>query len=171
MKNLTLVLAIMITGMVMSQDLSSYTVTEIVDNESQVRDGVWTTYQDDDFAGDDWKGYISTGKRTMFIFDRGNSFDRYKTVTDHYMALIMDNKDKIGFNYRDGGFDEWLDDQKSRAGIEVFEATVIGGGIASSFVIHDGNVKIYVHMLLEEGYYSLNISESVKPTTGGGASF
>ena len=122
MKRLTLVLAIMVTGLSFAQDLSSFTVTDTVKRYKDVKDGVWT----------------QTPDRIVNQFtSSNNTIDDFNAVINNTLEILEDNRSDL-YEWGDDTANEFINEVKNRYSDEfenLFEATKLGSGLAREYKI------------------------------------
>ena len=174
MKRLTLVLAIMVTGLSFAQDLSSFTVTDTVKRYKVVKDGVWTLHMDEGFSGSELsgkfkKGFISTEKIILIEYKGGSSFDNYNRIVTSLIEILEDNEDMV--HLFEETFEEMISRVHNRYDKNKYEITIQGGGSGDCFRIENRNIIRLVTISVKESFYSITISEWIKPSKIGSAPF
>ena len=163
MKRLTLVLAIMVTGLSFAQDLSSFTVTDTVKRYKDVKDGVWTLHMDEGFSGSDSRGFISTEKMILIEYKGGNSFDNFNRIVTSLIEILEDNEEMV--HLFEETFEEMIFSRvHNKYDTNKYEITIQGGGSADCFMIENGNIRRLVTILAREGFYTITITEWIKPS-------
>ena len=144
MKRLTLVLAIMVTGLSFAQDLSSVTATATAKSYDKAGNGVWTNTPD---------GIV------FRLHLKHNTINNFNTVLDKALEILENNKEDISD----------LDDYTSDAQIanvtnrykkefdNLFELTKRGGGLLRAYEIIGSDNTIHLYIMLQGDDYLLLI--------------
>ena len=144
MKRLTLVLAIMVTGLSFAQDLSSFTVTAKARNYNKVDDGVWT----------------QTPNGIVFKFDKeSNTIDNFNSVFNEASELLENNKEDLS------EFDDYTSDVQiaevmnryKKEFDDLFAATKKGSGLARVYRVEGEDHDVYITLTMHSNDYSLVI--------------
>ena len=144
MKRLTLVLAIMVTGLSFAQDLSSFTVTDTVKRYKDVKDGVWT----------------QTPNGIVFKFDKeSNTINNFNAVLDKALEILENNKEDLS-EFDDYTSDVQIAEVMNRYKKEfdnLFAATKKGYGLARVYRVEGEDHDVYITLTMHSNDYSLVI--------------
>ena len=144
MKRLTLVLAIMVTGLSFAQDLSSVTATATAKSYDKAGNGVWT----------------NTPEGVVFrLHLKHNTINNFNTVLDKASEILENNKEDL-LEFDDYTSDVQIAEVMNRYEKEfdnLFELTKLGGGLSRPYKIIGNDKTIIIYIMLHGDDYSLLI--------------
>jgi len=144
MKRLTLVLAIMVTGLSFAQDLSSVTATATAKSYDKAGNGVWT----------------NTPDGIVFKFDKeSNTINNFNSVFNEASKLLENNKEDLS-EFEDYTSDIQIAEVMNRYKKKfdnLFAATKKGYGLARVYRVEGEDHDVYITLTMHSNDYSLVI--------------
>jgi len=144
MKRLTLVLAIMVTGLSFAQDLSSVTVTATAKSYDKAGNGVWT----------------NTPQGVVFrLHLKHNTINNFNTVLDKALEILENNKEDMSAksDYTSDAQIANVTNRYKKEFDDLFELTKRGGGLLRAYEIIGSDNTIHLYLMLHGDDYSLLI--------------
>jgi len=144
MKRLTLVLAIMVTGLSFAQDLSSVTATATAKSYDKAGNGVWT----------------NTPQGVVFrLHLKHNTINNFNTVLDKALEILENNKEDMSAksDYTSDAQIANVTNRYKKEFDDLFELTKRGGGLLRAYEIIGSDNTIHLYLMLHGDDYSLLI--------------